>query len=372
MRHLAFGPHADALRHLGLSGAGFSTANHLGLERSGLPQHGRCLAISVAVAASGSLVPGLTSRGLLQHGPGAALYLVSSGAADRLTVSFSFATASPALDRCSRDEQENGVRAAFAGFGGEAPRLLEAMSEADDFYFSSTCQVRVYLVPPFLPARPPASERPVTIRRAHRAPYNVTGRSDAAQAPRALGSRVRARPAAAPPREGPGTQRPGCPCLTGPDCRLIRISGCRRNRFSTAGTSTAAAVGIAPTANRPGSEKASRSSYNQDSVRSSSRANPYLAAGDTCADLGRYVRTESGVSVGVGGMARPPVDRLPLSKYRVLPVAFVPAISENEEWFGAMCGCFGERDGFSEAFKWERVALGDAQHFISDETANLG
>jgi 2-polyprenyl-6-methoxyphenol hydroxylase-like FAD-dependent oxidoreductase len=115
VRQLAFGPHAGALRHLGLSGAGFSTANHLGLERSGL----------------------------LQQGSGAALYLFSSGATSRLTVSFSFATASPVLDRCSRDEQENAVRAAFAGFGGEAPRLLEAMSEADDFYFSSACQVHL-------------------------------------------------------------------------------------------------------------------------------------------------------------------------------------------------------------------------------------
>lgn len=35
------------------------------------------------------------------------------------------------------------MRAAFAAFGGEAPRLLEAMSEADDFYFSSTCQVHL-------------------------------------------------------------------------------------------------------------------------------------------------------------------------------------------------------------------------------------
>lgn len=30
-----------------------------------------------------------------------------------------------------------------------------------------------------------------------------------------------------------------------------------------------------------------------------------------------------------------------------------------------MCGCFGERDGFREAFERERLALGDAQHFIS-------
>ncbi|MGV9326699.1 hypothetical protein [Streptosporangium sandarakinum] len=71
------------------------------------------------------------------------LYLFGSGAPNRLTVGFSFATASPALDRCSRDEQENAVRTAFSGFGGEAPRLLEAMSEADDFYFSE--ELRPYV-----------------------------------------------------------------------------------------------------------------------------------------------------------------------------------------------------------------------------------
>ena len=57
------------------------------------------------------------------------------------------------------------------------------------------------------------------------------------------------------------------------------------------------------------------------------------------------------------GYARPsaPVDIL------------VSAILEDEERFCAMCGCFGERDGFSEAFERERLALGDAQHFISDD-----
>ncbi|WP_433234986.1 FAD-dependent monooxygenase [Streptosporangium sp. CA-135522] len=115
VRQLTFGPHADMLRHLGLSGAGFSTANYLGLDRNGL----------------------------LQHATGTAIYLFSLDAAERLTVSLSFGTASPALDRCGRDEQEKAVRAAFAGHGWQAPRLLEAMSEADDFYFSSTCQVHM-------------------------------------------------------------------------------------------------------------------------------------------------------------------------------------------------------------------------------------
>jgi hypothetical protein len=54
------------------------------------------------------------------------------------------------------------------------------------------------------------------------------------------------------------------------------------------------------------------------------------------------------------------------------PVENLPDVFEDEEWFGAMCGCLGERDGFSEAFERERLASGDAQHFISDETANLG
>lgn len=115
VRQLTFGPHAAMLRHLGLSGVGFSTANYPGLDRSGL----------------------------LQQTTNTAIYLFSPSAAERLTVSLSFATASPALDRCGRDEQEKAVRAAFAGHGWEAPRLLEAMSEADDYYFSSACQVRL-------------------------------------------------------------------------------------------------------------------------------------------------------------------------------------------------------------------------------------
>ncbi|WP_371778237.1 FAD-dependent monooxygenase [Streptosporangium subroseum] len=115
VRQLTFGPHTGMLRHLGLSGVGFSTANHIGLDRGGV----------------------------LQHTANTAIYLVGLGAAERLTVSLSFATASPALDRCGRDEQEAAVRAAFSGHAWEAPRLLEAMSEADDFYFGSSCQVHL-------------------------------------------------------------------------------------------------------------------------------------------------------------------------------------------------------------------------------------
>ncbi|MGP8303647.1 FAD-dependent monooxygenase [Streptomyces inhibens] len=115
VRRLAFGPHEEALHHLGLSGAGFTTANYLGLDHSGM----------------------------LQFAGNAAIFLFSSGVPDQLTVSLSFATDSPALDRCGRAEQEAAVRAAFAGRGWEAPRLLDAMAEADDFSFASTCQVHL-------------------------------------------------------------------------------------------------------------------------------------------------------------------------------------------------------------------------------------
>ncbi|MGV9676507.1 FAD-dependent monooxygenase [Nocardia sp. NPDC003482] len=115
IRRLAFGPQPNPLRHLGMSGAGFTTANHLGLDH----------------------------QGLLRPGDGSAVYLFSAGDPDRLTVSLSFATASPELDRRDRAEQEGAVRAAFAGQGWEIPRLLTAMSEADDFYFASSCQVRL-------------------------------------------------------------------------------------------------------------------------------------------------------------------------------------------------------------------------------------
>ncbi|MEV0348774.1 hypothetical protein AB0H88_23610 [Nonomuraea sp. NPDC050680] len=52
-------------------------------------------------------------------------------------------TTSPTLDRRDRKEQEQAVRAAFAEHDWEVPRLLEAMSEAGDFYFGSSCQVHL-------------------------------------------------------------------------------------------------------------------------------------------------------------------------------------------------------------------------------------
>ncbi|MEK2476695.1 FAD-dependent monooxygenase [Streptomyces noursei] len=115
VRQLAFGPHSDVIRHLGMSGAGFTVPNHLGLD------HG----------------------GVLQQGRGTAIYAFSAADPNSLMVSLSFATDSPALDRRSRDEQEQAVREAFAGNAWETPRLLEAMTAADDFYFSSASQIHL-------------------------------------------------------------------------------------------------------------------------------------------------------------------------------------------------------------------------------------
>ncbi|MGW5864628.1 FAD-dependent monooxygenase [Streptomyces sp. NPDC055239] len=115
VRQLAFGPHSDAVRHLGMSGAGFTAVNHLGFDHSGA----------------------------LRQTEGTAIYAFSAADPDRLMVSLSFATASPALDRRGRDEQEQAVREAFAGHGWETPRLLEAMTAADDFYFASACQIHL-------------------------------------------------------------------------------------------------------------------------------------------------------------------------------------------------------------------------------------
>ena len=113
VRRLVFAE--QGLTHLGMSGVGFSMANHLGLDHSGL---------------------------LWQH-DGAAVYLYSANDPSRLTVSMWFATDSPEFDRSAREQQAGAIRAAFAGCGWEIPRLLDAMDAADDFYFNSTCQIRL-------------------------------------------------------------------------------------------------------------------------------------------------------------------------------------------------------------------------------------
>ncbi|NUW32326.1 FAD-dependent monooxygenase [Nonomuraea sp. SMC257] len=113
VRRLAFGPHERFVRHLGMSGVGFTTANHLALDH----------------------------RGVLQSAQGRAVYLFSAADADRMTVSMSFGTDSAELDLMERDRQEEIVRERMAGAGWVVPRLVEDMASASDFLFSSACQV---------------------------------------------------------------------------------------------------------------------------------------------------------------------------------------------------------------------------------------
>ncbi|WP_066933416.1 FAD-dependent monooxygenase [Microtetraspora fusca] len=115
VRRLAFGPHREFVRHLGMSGVGFTTDNYLGLDH----------------------------RGVLHSAPGRAVYLFSAADADRMTVSLSFATESSELDLLDRGRQEEIVRAGLSDAGWEVPRLLKEMTAAQDFLFSSACQVEM-------------------------------------------------------------------------------------------------------------------------------------------------------------------------------------------------------------------------------------
>ncbi|MEV6152769.1 FAD-dependent monooxygenase [Nonomuraea sp. NPDC052129] len=113
VRRHVFGPHRDFVRHLGMSGVGYTTVNRLSLDH----------------------------EGLLYSAPGRAVYVFSSSNPARMTVSLSVATDSPDIDRLDRDTQERLFRERFAGDGWEVPLLLEEMRLAPDFSFSSACQI---------------------------------------------------------------------------------------------------------------------------------------------------------------------------------------------------------------------------------------
>lgn len=80
-RRVVFRDIADPVKHLGMSGAGFSTDNFLGLDH----------------------------RGVLQPAERSVIYLFNAWDPDRLTVSMSFASASPALDRQGRADRKSVV-----------------------------------------------------------------------------------------------------------------------------------------------------------------------------------------------------------------------------------------------------------------------
>ncbi len=107
VRRLAF-PGIDPIEHLGMSGVGFTTENHFGLDH----------------------------RGRLQAEPGRAIYAFSDSDPSRMTVSLSFATTAPLGDL---EEHRIAVREVFA----DQPRLLADMDAAEDVQFAATCQVHL-------------------------------------------------------------------------------------------------------------------------------------------------------------------------------------------------------------------------------------
>ncbi|MEV1174514.1 FAD-dependent monooxygenase [Nonomuraea sp. NPDC049784] len=113
VRRLAFGPESRYVRHLGIYGALFTVPNILGLDRTGL-MHNTTGRNALAFPARGNT---------------------------ELRVGLSFGADHLDYDRRDRRQQEELVVKHFAGAGWEVPRLLEAMHEAEDFFFDSSGQV---------------------------------------------------------------------------------------------------------------------------------------------------------------------------------------------------------------------------------------
>jgi 2-polyprenyl-6-methoxyphenol hydroxylase-like FAD-dependent oxidoreductase len=114
VRRLAFGPEEQFVKHLGYYVAGWDVPNEWGLSRDSLLHNlpGRMLSV------------GGDHRTPARAGVFAAF-------------------ASPALqyDRHDRAAQQALVGDRFAGMGWLAPRLLESLDTADDFYFDQICRV---------------------------------------------------------------------------------------------------------------------------------------------------------------------------------------------------------------------------------------
>lgn len=115
VRSLAFGPEAAVSTYLGLHNAVFTTANHLGLDYSGQ-----------SLSLPGKMVASYSARGNQEA-----------------KAVFWFALDRPGSDRLSVDQQKQILAEEFRDTGWIAPRLLEDMWEADDFYFDSITQIHL-------------------------------------------------------------------------------------------------------------------------------------------------------------------------------------------------------------------------------------
>ncbi|MFG2624968.1 FAD-dependent monooxygenase [Streptomyces sp. NPDC048473] len=114
-RRLAFGPEEDFVKHLGVYCAIFTTANHLGLDRTG---H--------AYRTANRMVAMYSAR-------------------DNTEAKAVFYFGSPALDLDRHDvtRQQSLLAEQFAATGWQSDRLLHGMRHAPDFYFDSVSQVRM-------------------------------------------------------------------------------------------------------------------------------------------------------------------------------------------------------------------------------------
>jgi 2-polyprenyl-6-methoxyphenol hydroxylase-like FAD-dependent oxidoreductase len=115
VRRLAFGPEQDFVHHLGTYLGVFTAPNFLDLDRWQVWLHG--------------------------EGIGYAVYSARDNAEIRVTLGFESAPLE--YDRRDPDAGRALLAARLAGVGWETPRLLEAMWQAEDFYFDAMAQVRM-------------------------------------------------------------------------------------------------------------------------------------------------------------------------------------------------------------------------------------
>ena len=115
VRRLAFGDEAQFMHTLGSYMAIFSAPNHLELDRWQLIYNQPGRVVSIKTARGNAIV----------------------------TVAAFFSSAPLTYDYRDLEQQKRLTAAAYADAGWELPRLLSAMQQAPDFYFDSTCQIRM-------------------------------------------------------------------------------------------------------------------------------------------------------------------------------------------------------------------------------------
>jgi len=113
VRRLAFGKESEFLRDLGMYLCVYTVPNELGLD-----------GVEVQFSELGRV---------------AALWATRADAGAKAC--FGFAAAGRQVDRRDRRQQEEALKAVYAGIGWQVPRLLELMAGATDWYFDVAAQV---------------------------------------------------------------------------------------------------------------------------------------------------------------------------------------------------------------------------------------